>query len=218
MLCANAHTGPGALTPPVKRCLPSAILVPMSLGPVPQVPPTTFPDGGCLPPASPVRCPRVPSWLLPSCALGVGWPRSHGQAPARGVLHGDGHQVAGGHVAPLAVHLHQAPLGAPLLVVGLQHHHGLPCLHGHLLRAPGCEGEASDHLWKAGKEGGSPCWSWESKGEGRGRTGNSEIAAQQCHGWRDWGPTEDSSLALSTLVPARGTPGKAGPPSHPLKD
>lgn len=45
LLCANTHTGPGTLTPPVKRCLPSAILVPVSLGPVPQVPPTTFPAG-----------------------------------------------------------------------------------------------------------------------------------------------------------------------------
>lgn len=65
------------------------------------------------------------------------------------------------------------------------------------------------------REGGSPCWSWELKGDGCGRTGNSERVAEQCQGWRDWGHTMDDSLALSTLQQGEHLEKQIHLPTHP---
>lgn len=46
-------------------------------------------------------------------------------------------QEARRHITPLSIHFHQAPLGVPLLVLGLQDGHRLPCLQAHFMAASG---------------------------------------------------------------------------------
>lgn len=162
--CAHQH----------KTHLSTSVLVPTFPGPYPAASPAQGHAAtplqhlceellGCQADGSHLRAARS---LRPGV---LGWRCSHRHAPAHGLLDRDCHQVAGGHVAPLAVHLHQAPLLAALLVMWLQHHHGLPSLQADLLRTPGGKGEASDHLRKV-KEGREPLLGTGGK-RGRDRQG-----------------------------------------------